>query len=91
MSQKSKILKSLSVITTAAALSVTASQVAHADKKDTEKCYGIVKAGQNDCASSDGAHLCHGGAKADSLGTEWILLPKGLCERITNGSTTPKK
>ena len=91
MSKKSKVLKSLSVITTAAAISVTTSQVANADKNEKEKCYGIVKAGQNDCASSDGAHLCHGGAKADSLGTEWILLPKGLCERITNGSTKPKK
>ncbi|MBL6785390.1 MAG: DUF2282 domain-containing protein [Rickettsiales bacterium] len=90
MSTTSKVLKSLSIITAAASVTVASTQIANAGKKDMEKCYGVVKAGQNDCASSDGAHSCAGGAKSDSLGTEWILLPKGTCDRITNGSTKPK-
>lgn len=57
---------------------------------DKEKCYGIAKAGKNDCASSDGAHTCAAAATADSMGTEWIGVPKGLCERIVGGSLEPK-
>ena len=33
---------------------------------DKEKCYGVAKAGQNDCASSDGAHSCAGQAVSDN-------------------------
>ena len=54
-----------------------------------EKCYGVVKAGMNDCASSDGAHSCGAQAKADGLGTEWVTVPKGLCAKLVNGSTEP--
>ena len=66
MSTTSKVLKSLSIITAAASVTVASTQIANAGKKDMEKCYGVVKAGQNDCASSDGAHSCAGGAKSDS-------------------------
>ncbi|MDX1949913.1 MAG: DUF2282 domain-containing protein [Rickettsiales bacterium] len=56
---------------------------------EKEKCYGIVKASKNDCAAADGSHSCAGYAKKDSDGKEWVLLPKGTCERIVGGSTTP--
>lgn len=56
---------------------------------EKEKCYGIVKAGKNDCAASDGSHSCAGYAKKDSDGREWVLLPKGTCDRIVNASTSP--
>jgi uncharacterized membrane protein len=51
-----------------------------------EKCYGIVKAGQNDCASKDGAHSCAGAAKKHADSNEWIYMPKGTCNRISGGS-----
>ncbi|MBT4989505.1 MAG: DUF2282 domain-containing protein [Rickettsiales bacterium] len=70
-------------------MTIATTQIANAGKKDMEKCYGIVKAGKNDCASSDGTHSCAGAAKEDSLGSEWVLLPKGICDKITNGSTKP--
>ncbi len=56
---------------------------------EKEKCYGIVKAGKNDCAAADGSHSCAGYAKKDSDGKEWVLLPKGTCERIVGGSLKP--
>ena len=32
---------------------------------DLEKCYGVAKAGKNDCASSNGTHSCAARAKKD--------------------------
>jgi uncharacterized membrane protein len=59
-----------------------------ADKADMEKCYGVVKAGKNDCAGP--AHACAGQSKADSGGKEFVTLPKGTCARLAGGSLTPK-
>lgn len=50
-----------------------------------EKCYGIVKAGKNDCADLKGTHSCAGSAKVDGGSNEWILLPEGTCEKIVGG------
>ncbi len=54
-----------------------------------EKCYGIAKAGKNDCAST-GNNSCAGTAKASSDPRAWIFVPAGYCERIVSGSLTPK-
>ncbi len=60
-----------------------------ADEGATEKCYGIAKAGKNDCAGA--THSCQGQAKTDGGATEWIKVPKGTCDRIVGGSTAPAK
>lgn len=54
-----------------------------------EKCYGVAKAGKNDCAAN--GHACAGQSKADGAGSEWIYVPAGTCERIVGGSKTPAK
>jgi uncharacterized membrane protein len=54
-----------------------------------EKCYGIAKAGKNDCAST-GNNSCAGTARANADPRGWIYVPAGYCERIVNGSLTPK-
>jgi uncharacterized membrane protein len=59
-----------------------------ADKAEMEKCYGVVKAGKNDCAGP--AHACAGQAKVDSGGKEFLTVPKGTCARLAGGSLTPK-
>ncbi|MDX1950024.1 MAG: DUF2282 domain-containing protein [Rickettsiales bacterium] len=44
------------------------------DMKGSEgkvKCYGIAKAGKNDCASANGSHSCAGSAKTDNDANEW--------------------
>ena len=74
-----------SVILGAASIALTSTPSLAKDSK-MEKCYGVVKAGKNDCASKDGAHSCAGAAKIDGSKNEWVLLPKGSCERIVGGS-----
>jgi uncharacterized membrane protein len=52
----------------------------------SEKCYGVVKAGKNDCAGA--AHSCQGQGKKDADAREWVNVPKGTCERLVGGMLT---
>lgn len=63
---------------------VAASQSAFAAKGDQEKCYGVVKAGKNDCAAA--ANACAGQVKTDGAKDAWVYLPKGTCEKIVGAS-----
>ena len=56
---------------------------------EQEKCYGVAKAGMNDCANAAGTHSCAAMASVDSDGGEWISLPKGICEKLAGGSLEP--
>ena len=47
-----------------------------------EKCYGISKAGQNDCANISGTHSCAGQAKADGQPDDWKYVAKGTCQKL---------
>lgn len=60
-----------------AALAVAAQ--AQAAESKNEKCYGISKAGENDCAAS-GNNTCAGTSKMDYDPAAWKLVPKGTCE-----------
>jgi uncharacterized membrane protein len=53
-----------------------------------EHCYGIAKAGENNCAAANGKHSCAGEAKASYSGQEFKEVPKGSCEQM-NGSLKP--
>jgi uncharacterized membrane protein len=57
---------------------------AHAadEGKDKEKCFGVAKAGQNDCASVTGAHSCAGQGKKDNDPNEWKFVAKGTCAKM---------
>lgn len=68
--------------------SFTLSSAVMAQDAAKEKCYGIAKAGQNDCASADGAHSCAGHATVDNSPSEWKFVDAGTCEDM-GGSTTP--
>jgi uncharacterized membrane protein len=56
------------------------------DSSNTEKCYGVAKAGKNDCAGAK--HACAGQGTKSSDANEWVKLPKGTCDRLVGGSTT---
>ena len=58
-------------------------------KFDAEKCYGIAKAGKNDCQTTNSS--CAGTSKRNGQGDAWVYMPKGSCEKIVNGSLQPKK
>ena len=47
-----------------------------------EKCYGVAKAGQNDCASVIGSHSCAGQAKLAFDSREWRYVPNGTCKEL---------
>jgi len=55
----------------------------------TEKCYGLAKAGANDCASA-GNNSCGGTSMLDGDPNAWIYVPVGYCDRIVGGSLEPQ-
>ena len=58
-------------------------------KEGTEKCYGVAKAGQNDCGTAK--HACAAqGAKKDNDPTEWKYVAKGTCEKMGGKMMAPK-
>jgi uncharacterized membrane protein len=61
-----------------------------AAKAPMEKCFGVAKAGQNDCATPSGSHACAGQAKADNDAHEWKNVAKGTCEKA-GGQLKPAK
>ena len=54
---------------------------------DKEKCYGIAKAGKNDCGTAK--HTCAGLAKRDNQPDEWKYVAKGTCEKLGGKRTPP--
>lgn len=67
---------------------------ASAQKPEMEKCYGVAKAGKNDCAAGPGTS-CAGTSTRDYQGDAWKLVPKGSCEKTAtpkgNGALKPIK
>ena len=57
-----------------------------ADKPAAEKCYGVAKAGKNDCAN--GVHSCAGQATKDMDKSSFVEVPAGVCAKLSGGSTT---
>jgi uncharacterized membrane protein len=64
---------------------------ASAQAKEKEKCFGIAKAGQNDCANLSGSHSCAGQSKADMAADEWKYVAKGTCKDMKGLSETEAK
>ena len=84
MSSASKLAHSA----VAAILAVAAAQhAAAAEDKSVEKCYGIAKAGQNDCGTA--RHSCAGKAAKDNAPDEWKYVPRGTCEKIGGKTASP--
>jgi uncharacterized membrane protein len=71
-----------------AGVSAIALNTAQAGLKGREKCYGIAKAGANDCADATGTHSCAGQAKVDNDPTEYKYTPTGTCTGM-GGSLKP--
>jgi uncharacterized membrane protein len=66
-----------------------AGHAAAQDKK--EKCYGIAKAGQNDCGNLAGTHSCAGQSKADNDVGEWKYVAAGTCKQMGGKSADEAK
>jgi len=73
------------------ALGIAASAVAAdtaAPEASKDKCYGIAKAGQADCATAK--HACAGQSKVDNDPMDWKYVAKGTCEKIGGKLSAPK-
>ena len=66
----------------AAALALGLAGQAAAEAKPKEKCFGISKAGTNDCGNVSGTHTCAGQSKADFHHGDWRYVPKGTCSAL---------
>jgi polyisoprenoid-binding protein YceI len=75
---RSAIASALTLMTTNATLA------SNTTPKETEKCFGIVKAQMNDCQTT--THSCAASATKDRQPDAFIFLPTGLCKKIVGGS-----
>lgn len=75
-------LKCATALAVVAGMNTVVTQDAHA--QDKEKCYGVAKAGQNDCNTANTS--CAGTSRVDGQKDAWILLPAGTCEKLVGGS-----
>ena len=75
----------------ASVCAISAGSASAADAKpEKEKCFGVAKAGQNDCAAPNGSHSCAGQAKTDKDAHEWKNVAKGSCEKVGGKLTSAK-
>lgn len=82
-------MKNQALVSSALAAALSLGLVAQAQAAgDKEKCYGIAKAGKNDCADIGGTHSCAGQARVNNSATEWKYVAKGTCVK-EGGSTKP--
>jgi len=68
-------------------VSVNANAAGH---KDMEKCFGVAKAGKNNCAGKKSAHSCAGQATQNNDPQDFVAVPKGTCAKLASGSLTAK-
>jgi len=83
----SKIMIATAIATLATgtlAASGTAS-AANIQCAEQERCYGVAKAGKNDCATSTSS--CVGTSKQDNQKDAWMYVPKGTCGKLAGGLT----
>ncbi len=73
------------VLAAAVTIGMTSAAQSAAPAKSTEKCFGVAKAGKNECAAGPGTS-CAGTSTRDYQGNAWKLVKAGTCLKIR----TPK-
>lgn len=81
MNQRALIAAAAASVLSTVMLSTGAFAASHAAAPAAakEKCFGIAKAGQNDCANLSGSHSCAGQSKLNDDKGEWKYVVKGTC------------
>lgn len=85
MSKINTIAAASTLLGAFALAAVASAQTKDPDMMGKEKCYGVAKAGKNDCAAV--AHSCAGQATKDGDKASFIALPAGVCMKLAGGST----
>ncbi len=73
-------MKNKALISAGLAAVISVGAISSAQAAGKEKCYGIAKAGQNDCANLAGTHSCAGQSKMDNDIGEWKAVAAGTCK-----------
>ena len=89
MTNSKKATLMTSAVAAALLLAGTSATVQAQPDYEPEKCFGVSKAGQNDCAAGPGT-VCAGTSTVDAQGNAWMYVPKGSCEKLVGGSLTEK-
>jgi uncharacterized membrane protein len=63
-------------------IAVAATSAVAADEDNKDKCFGVAKAGQNDCAGKASKHSCAGESKVDNDPNDFKYVAKGTCEKM---------
>jgi uncharacterized membrane protein len=82
MNQHQRVSSALAAALALGLVGSAAAQDMSKDKGGKEKCFGIAKAGANDCANLSGTHSCAGQSKADQGVDEWKYVAKGTCAEL---------
>ena len=85
MNKKVIISSAIATALTLVAGSALISTTAVAKDAAPDKCFGIAKAGKNDCKAGAGT-TCAGTAKMDGQKNAWMNVLAGTCEKIVGGS-----
>jgi len=89
MTTADKVSLAMLALLSAAALEGCSAQVAASKRAEaesrgaTEPCFGIARAGRNDCKTH--AHVCAGWSRHDGDRGAFVYVPAGTCERIVGG------
>ncbi|NCP62843.1 MAG: DUF2282 domain-containing protein [Alphaproteobacteria bacterium] len=85
-------MKTANKILLSSAFALAVAGIGNAEAQDgkmmKEKCFGVAKAGKNDCASK-GNNSCAGTSTIDGDKAAFVALNKGLCEKLAGGSLEP--
>ncbi len=90
-------MKTVNTVASAAVLLALSAAVAHAGpaapQPTMDKCYGVSRAGHNDCKAGAGTS-CAGTSRSNYQGDAWKYVARGTCTTIKtprgNGSLTPR-
>jgi uncharacterized membrane protein len=91
MSTTYRITRAIAALLSATLVSGCAAEVAAAkraaaiDRGAPERCFGVARAGRNDCRTA--VHICAGWAHRDSDPHAFVYVPTGTCDRIAGGLT----
>jgi len=72
----------LATAVAAAVSTIAISSATTASAASKEKCFGVAKAGANDCAAGAGT-TCAGTSTVDYQGNAWKYVEKGTCISMT--------
>jgi uncharacterized membrane protein len=53
----------------------------------TERCYGVAKAGENQCGTAK--HACGAMSTVDNDPAEWKYVPQGTCSKLGGKTAAP--